>query len=529
VTGTLQRLGGISAAIAGIMCLRMANQWKKDFGSYSTQAAGLGFAPLSQMDDEPAPPRSKTVKTGIHLGLESMETLMSFLAPMKIPHVHIAGTNGKGSVSAMLDSCLREAGMRTGRYNSPHLVTIRDAIVINGKDVSMSIYQKHRNKIDDIIRNNSLENSEFEITTAIAFSVFAEMEPKLDILIIECGMGGLRDATNVLNKSYQLCSVLTAVDLDHQGFLGDTVGAIAREKLGINVEDGLLVVGKQDHAQVMDETIHKVRDSGIELYKADEKPAVVSGSLRDAGPRVIRVNLPGVYDTPESDLDVSLPLAGEHQKDNLATSLTTLQVLRSHRRSLSLLPKLRDLNEQSFKRGISRTIWKGRCSWIQVAYPPPTIGSVSPSIRQVDVLVDGAHNASAASHLRSYVESLHTAPMTPITYIIGLSHSPPKTPASVLHPLLEGCRSVDKVIAVAFSTPIEGMPWIRPVPVDEVRKAAVEAGIWPENVITLTPENGELPGPTLLQALQTLDPRSDGPVIVTGSLYLVADAYRLVV
>jgi hypothetical protein len=117
--------------------------------------------------------------------------------------------------------------------------------------------------------------------------------------------------------------------------------------------------------------------------------------------------------------------------------------------------------------------------------------------------------------------------MTPITYIIGLSKSPPKTPASVLQPLLEGCRSVDRVIPVSFTTPIEGMPWISNVPMEDVRKAAIESGIWPENVIAMSGEPDSLTGATLLQALQTLPNRDPGIVVVTGSLYLVADAYRM--
>jgi folylpolyglutamate synthase/dihydrofolate synthase len=516
------------------MCLRMAHQWRKHFG----QTAGYAGLPQtdrelrdsSAFDDSFIPTQSRPIKDGIHLGLQNMHKLMAYLPPVTIPYIHIAGTNGKGSVSAMLDSCLRQAGLRTGRYNSPHLVSIQDAIVVNGTDTTSETYLKHRNKIEAIVQERNLDNSEFEILTATAFSIFAASQPEIDVLIIECGMGGLRDATNVMDPELQLCAVLTTVDLDHQKFLGDTIEAIAKDKFGIAVPDGILVVGKQDHPEVYGQAQRRATELNVDLYETDRNPQVdepSSGTAQRIGPRAVQVVVDWVQNTPATSIGVTLPLAGEHQTDNLATALMVMQVLQHHERTMRIQPRLQAISPQSTRKGIKNTVWKGRCSWIRLFYAPPSLGPVSPSLRQVEVLVDGAHNSSAAFQLRQYVDSLHIPITTPITFIIGLSKSPPKTPATVLQPLLAGCRSIDKVIPVAFSTPVDGMPWISNVPMEDVRKAAIEAGIWPENVITLTSEQDPTTGASLLQALQTLDAKEPGIVIVTGSLYLVADAYRM--
>jgi folylpolyglutamate synthase/dihydrofolate synthase len=506
------------------MCLRMANQWKLDFapasGYTSISGAEHEMGGETVFEDSSDAPPAKPTKSGIHLGLRNMSDLMSFLPAVTTPYIHIAGTNGKGSVSAMVDSCLRESGLRTGRYNSPHLVTVRDAILVNGKETDIDTYASHRESVETVVRENSLDASEFEITTAIAFSIFAAKASELDILIIECGMGGLRDATNVLDTRFQLCAVLTTVDLDHQGFLGDTVEAITGDKLGITTRDGILLVGKQDHAVVYELAQRKAKQLNVDVYETDRDPT-------HTGAQAVRVVLDWVQNSPATSLSVSLPLAGEHQMDNLATTLMIMHILAHHDRCLGIQPLLHSVNGDNMRRGIKRTIWKGRCSWIRVFYPPASLGPVSPSLKQVEILVDGAHNTSAALQLRRYIDSLQVPSMTPITYIIGLSKSPPKTPASVLQPLLEGCRSVDRVIPVSFSTPVEGMPWISNVPMEDVRKAAIESGIWPENVIALSAEPETPTGATLLQALQTLPSKDPGIVVVTGSLYLVADAYRM--
>ncbi|KAJ9123182.1 hypothetical protein QFC22_001375 [Naganishia vaughanmartiniae] len=431
-------------------------------------------------------PRVETMKSGIHLGLADMDKLVSLLQPIRTPHIHIAGTNGKGSVSAMIDSCAHVAGIRTGRYNSPHLITPRDAILIEGQPASQDVYELNRKIVEQTIAKHHLQNSEFEIETATAFSIFANATPSLDLLLIECGMGGLRDATNVLDKSRQICSILTVVDLDHQKFLGNTIEAITTDKLGITTAGGHLVVSKQIHPEVIDVVRRKAMENGFTCEKA------VDG------------------------LSLELALPGRHQQENAATAVTVLNHIRSHPRSLHLQPRLQIISPPDIQLGLRKTQWRGRCSWLQLS------GSAIGFPTDIPLLVDGAHNGSAATSLMNYVDSIRTD--EPIVFLVGLSHSPPKTPLSVLQPLLARIRGTDKLLAVQFSTPVAGMPWISNVSGDEIHAAAVACGLSGDQV--LGAELGS--SPNLHDGLQmVMSHQKWGFVVVTGSLYLVADAYRL--
>lgn len=436
-----------------------------------------------------------TQRSGIHLGLESMHNLYTRLSPVTTPYIHIAGTNGKGSVSAMVDAACVAAGLRTGRFNSPHLITTSDSICINGKAIDQASYERHLVQVKQAAGGNN--NSEFEITTGVAFSVFATSD--LDILLIECGMGGLRDATNVLPKDKQVCAVLTAVDLDHQGFLGNTIEEIATDKLGIVKRGGLLVVGEQEHEGVRG-IVEQVRcREGAEVAFADaSRLSVLSSDARKS-------KIQAILD--EKNLTVDLPLQGPHQLSNLATALQILDVVRSHPRALDVQPRMTQLKDSAISSGIARTRWRGRCDWVDLSIDN----------KDLIVLTDGAHNASAARHLRDYIKGLEGVSGR-ITFVLGLSHSPPKTPLDVLRPLLSGLSPALRVLPTLFTTPVEGMPWIKPVAVEEIARAAGEC----DAEVLPAAKNLE-------QALQSLlQEYNDGDlVVVTGSLYLVADVYRL--
>lgn len=425
-------------------------------------------------------------KTGIHLGLQDMQKLVSLLSPILSPHIHIAGTNGKGSVSAMIDSCASAAGLRTGRYNSPHLITPRDAILINGQPASQQLYDAHRQLVKQLVAENNLQNSEFEIETATAFSIFANADPPLDLLLVECGMGGLRDATNVLDKSRQICSVLTVVDMDHQKFLGDTIEAIATDKLGITTSHGHLVVSKQIYPSVLDI---------VQRYSSE-----VGYS----------------YDCADEGLSLELALVGRHQQENAATAVAVLNHIRLNPRALQIQPRAQAITASDIQLGLQKTQWPGRCSWIKLA--GNTIGTTS----DIPLLVDGAHNESAAVSLMNYIDSVRTD--EPIVFVIALSHSPPKTPLTVLRPMLTRIRRTDKVLPVQFSTPVAGMPWISNVPSIDIQAAVIACGLSRDQIL----DSHLASTPTLREGLHiALQTQKWGFAVVTGSLYLVADAYRL--
>lgn len=425
-------------------------------------------------------------KTGIHLGLKDMHTLISLLEPVRIPYIHIAGTNGKGSVSAMIDSCALAAHLSTGRYNSPHLVVPRDAILINGQPVSQEIYDHHRDVVKRTIADNHLQDSEFEIETATAFSIFANAEPPLDLLLIECGMGGLRDATNVLDKSRQICSILTVVDLDHQKFLGNTIEEITTDKLGITKPGGHLIVSKQIHHKVHDIVRQRAREVGFS------------------------------YDFADDGLELQIALPGRHQQQNASTAVAALKHIQSSPKALHIQPRAGAIGASAIQVGLLKTQWRGRCSWLKL--PGSAIGTTG----EIPLLVDGAHNESAAVSLMNYIDSIRTD--EPIVFIVALSHSRPKTPLTVLRPMLTRIRKNDKVLPVQFSTPVAGMPWIANETDHDIRAAAIASGLSKDQII----DSHSTHSLSLREGLElAVKTQKWGFVVVTGSLYLVADAYRL--
>lgn len=515
VVDTLARTLRRSLAIMDVFSRRAKG------GSYDavTDMEGLDLEDAMPVDTNtpvmasPLAPGTPSRQGRIALGLEKMQELMDHLPGIKIPTIHIAGTNGKGSVTAMLTSCLTAAGLRTGTYNSPHLVEVRDSILVGGQPISSETYAHRRALVEKVAKNWNLDVSPFEMTTATAFMAFALAEPALDILVIECGMGGLRDATNVLPSLNQICAVLTPVDLDHQAFLGNTVEEIAADKLGILVEGGTLVVGKQEHAAVTRVVEKFGKKMGANVVFVEDAEVVKDAQAPTRTPKGaspppltrLRVPLPsGSY------IEATSPLPGQHQNDNLVTALTILDVIRSSKDVLARVPALSKLTDDEVRTGLAATVWRGRCDWVEL----PLQMTNGKSIR---VLVDGAHNTLAATRLRSYIDEVLVDTDLPVTFIVGMSHSPPKTAKDVLWPLL---APNDRVIGVSFTTPIEGMPWIKSVPFEEVKFAAVACGLDEDKV-----DECESLSTALTRAVAEME--DDGLVVVTGSLYLVADLYRL--
>jgi dihydrofolate synthase len=166
----------------------------------------------------------------IDLSLDRLRILVNHLPPYTRPTCHIAGTNGKGSVSALVSSIL-QSSLNVGRYNSPHLVSIYDCITINNIPVSSALYNAARAEVTEKDFEKGTKLSSFEILTLTALRVFEREQ--VDVAVVEVGMGGRLDATNIIPDDTILVSALTAVDVDHQFYLGDTVGKIALEKAGI--------------------------------------------------------------------------------------------------------------------------------------------------------------------------------------------------------------------------------------------------------------------------------------------------------
>ncbi len=231
------------------------------------------------------------------------------------PTIHIAGTNGKGSVSHMLASVLQEAGYRTGLYTSPHLKDLRERIRINGEPVSETYVKEFVRQHDHLF--DRIEPSFFEITVAMAFRYFADEQ--VDVAVIETGLGGRLDSTNIITP---LVSAITNIGMDHTRFLGDTLESIAREKAGI-IKAGIpVVIGRyqETSAGIFRETASR---KGSEIFFAGKDLTIDYAMMTPDGRQIFKVKEKGriVLDDLQTDL------LGNYQKENIITVLRTLQVL----------------------------------------------------------------------------------------------------------------------------------------------------------------------------------------------------------
>jgi dihydrofolate synthase len=452
----------------------------------------------------------------INLSLDRIRVLTALLPTYTRPTIHVAGTNGKGSVTALLSSILRatEPQLDVGRFNSPHLVTVRDCIVINGHAIDESMYASARDEVQNMDMVHAVGASNFELLTATALLIFERV--KVDIAIIEVGMGGRLDATNIIPTECILVSAITAVDLDHQAFLGDTVAAIAREKVAIARQDVPFVLGRQRHpdvSRIVTEAVGgtlvhacNVARTGYMIYSETLAFQSVNFTM-------------SAYPDP---LKAPCPLLGDHQLDNIGIAATIVDVLLTHPHC-SLL-RLRDrTTPASISRGIEETIWRGRLSFHTYALE---------SGHRVNILADGAHNPASAETLAQFIHQwVHMRNKTPLrlTYLLALSHSPPKTPRETLQPLLRARSGAapPKIAALRF-TPPEDMPWVKSVPPSAIATVVKELGsdpdVWAAD--DEEPVEGQLTK-ALEWAAEHEEAEGESLTIVAGSLYLVADLYRV--
>lgn len=468
----------------------------------------------------------------IQLGLERIRRLAAYLEPFRRPTVHVAGTNGKGSVTSIVASILHASGLSVGRFNSPHLVSVRDAVLVNGEPVSSSVYDHARSLIIAADQHLNTAATPFELLTLTALQIFEAA--KLDIVVIEVGMGGRHDATNVIPDDCILVSVLTAVDLDHQRFIGDTVESIAEHKTGIARPGKPFVLGAQRHPIVKVSARRVVESPEIRghfIVSTPVHPWHLGERYHFSPLERPFISPPGqsieFYSTPfTSPIHAKLPLHGTHQLDNLSLSLTVISTLLTHASPLS-----HRITTESVRAGIEGVTWPGRLTFHTLPRPVTVGSTLDPSV----VLVDGAHNAASAEILASYISEL-VAQLKPgsklrIAYIIALSHSPPKTPFDTLSPIFLSRDSMTKVrVAALRFTPPEGMPWVTCVPPLEIRDTLGQIVQLGDEDVWTAPD--DLPADCQLQsAFEWTEAgqahTEENLVVLTGSLYLVADFYRL--
>ena len=287
--------------------------------------------------------------SGEKSGLNNTQALFSALniAPDAVPAIHVAGTNGKGSVSAMLESAFRQAGYKTGLYTSPFLQVYNERIAINGEAVSDEMIATYGTRVLEAAEE--IRATAFELGTALAMLIFKE--EKVDMAIVEVGLGGRLDPTNVILPKV---SVMTAIGLDHMDILGDTIEKIAFEKAGIMKPDVPMIV--QPCIDSVFDVIAAVGPA-IRLDENMNKPIYVDA--RGAQAEVMGISL-------------KVPLPGKHQ---LLNALTAVAVLKEC-----------GIKDEDIQKGIAKTLWPARLEYCG------------------NVLIDGAHNAQGAKALRSYVD-----------------------------------------------------------------------------------------------------------------------------
>jgi dihydrofolate synthase / folylpolyglutamate synthase len=295
----------------------------------------------------------------------------------KFRSVHIAGTNGKGSTAAMLESVLRAAGYRTGLYTSPHLERINERIRINGAEISGAEFAAAFTQLRDLIEQMlgagelAAHPTFFECMTAMAFDVFARAT--VDFAVLETGMGGRLDATNIVTPEV---SAITQIHFDHENFLGHSIAEIAGEKAGI-IKPGVPVVSAADHPEAAEVVRQRAKEMGSELIEIDSVYRVQEiashGGFYSA--KVVRPSAPRIFARP---VTLEPFLAGRYQIRNAITALAAARVLAQRGFHIS---------DHAVATGISSVRWPGRIERVQ---------------ERPAVFLDGTHNPAGARELAAF-------------------------------------------------------------------------------------------------------------------------------
>ncbi len=419
-------------------------------------------------------------KFGICLGLERIQQLLNCLGNphQQVPIIHVAGTNGKGSVCAFLLSILQAAGYRVGRYTSPHLLDWRERITINGEWISNQDLLVALDQVNQAIAPE-FPPTQFEVITAAMWWYFGQQKKlqNLDIAIIETGLGGRLDATNVCDRP--LVCAITSISLDHCQQLGNTLAAIASEKAGIIKPKCDVVIAENDP-----EAIAVFR---AKVTKSESPVTWVSASDR--------LDTTGaIY----QGFEYSLQLLGKHQLINSAIAIAAVQSLRTQGWQIS---------DEAMRIGLANTQWAGRLQWVEFNLNGKTH----------KILVDGAHNVAAAKCLRQFVDE--NFPEQRKRWIIGILNT--KDQSGILQALL---HPDDLLFPVPVPNPATtsaqdlarlATPMIKTEPQAYTSlKSALEAAYSTSQVF---------PPKARKQPLTLLN--SDDIVILCGSLYLVGEYF----
>ena len=413
---------------------------------------------------------SRTGGSVVKLGLETTQALLKAVGvdPQRLPCLHVAGTNGKGSVSAMLESVLREAGLRTALYTSPHLIRFNERIRVLGQPIPDADLLR---LLDEVERADEAQAAEpggrqgtfFELTTVVAFKWF--LEQNVQVAVLETGMGGRLDSTNVVTP---LLSILTEIGLEHRSFLGDTFEQVAAEKAGI-VKPGRPVVVDRQRPPVWEVVEAAARAAAAPILRADERTSV-RRLAQDLDGQTLAVETGGGAWAP-----FRMPLLGDFQLANCALAITALEWLRDE---LGW-----PLSADVVRAGLEKTRWPGRC---QVVSRDPVF------------IVDVAHNPDAAQALATFLKRFRGE--RKVALICGmLADKDAEGFFRLLRPVVDACVLV---------------------PLDSERSMPMEKLLAAAKAAKLPAAEGTLG--TAVRNAQNWARKNDGIVVAAGSLYLAS-------
>jgi dihydrofolate synthase/folylpolyglutamate synthase len=411
-------------------------------------------------------------------GLEGIKALLHELChPQEgLRSVHIAGTNGKGSTSAMVAEMAHDSGLKTGLYTSPHLVDITERMQINRSPISRDRFAQLATEVraasERLCNKGVLEAppSFFEQVTASGFLFFAQ--EKAELVVLEVGLGGRLDATNICRP---IVSAITTIGEDHQQYLGTSLAAIAFEKAGI-IKPRVPVVSAPQASEAM-----RVIQARCEELNS---PLVVADEIPDLEPVVSPVQGEGFFrmrvETKKDAYDVHLGLRGRHQAVNALVAIHLGEIL--------------GFDRSTIEYGLSASTWPGRLELIRRR-------SLAP------LLIDGAHNADGARALADFLREFHSSQdrLEEITLIFGVMSD------KALH------HMVEVLFPLATTRIVTRIDNPRSVEPEEIAKVAKRAG-WDSIVVESTAE-------ALAKADQITSP--NGMICVCGSLYLVGEIKSL--
>ena len=416
-------------------------------------------------------------KFGMVLGLERMEELLGRLGN---PHedlkvIHVAGTNGKGSVCKYLEMGLRGCGYKVGLFTSPYIEQFNERIRFDGKDISDedldNVGWKVIEAADKMIADGMNSPTEFEIVTAIAFLYFKEK--CADIVVLEVGLGGSGDSTNVVKAP--LASVITSISFDHTAQLGNTLGEIAANKAGI-IKKGCPVISNVLQREASTVIARKAYEIGARLYDITKiKTAIIDETVEG---QTVSMEL---YEKSYSGVEI--PMVGEHQAQNLKTALATLEILREQRKIV--------LTKDGLYEGLRKAAMPGRFEMLKLG------DDENPTI-----VIDGAHNDAGAESLEKTMKECFDGKILLVTGILADKE---------VDKILEHFTNITKdVIVTEPDNP-------RAMSVDDLVKHLNKFGVV---------ANKEADIPKCIEMARSMGKDYD-VILIAGSLYLIGTVRRL--